>query len=271
MSRCTITMMSLTGRETLTQQTIQLLNNRGGARGFDCRLFYFAPDGRHQVLEVPANWTVQREVWSGQLPDFWWLVQTIPTDRDWLFLEDDLHPCTNAVIAMERMEVPEDIGLLSFFDMRNQFDRVGIWRDPVNQYLWGSQAIKIPARVIPILQQYSRDEVTRAKFLGGWDTWIGMAVEHAGYRLGHYAPSLVQHVGMTSLAYASTPHSHRPTTRNYPGEDYDALTPCRDPIMPGPWSGGTWRPEDDGRWCNLHMRIHPGGNKCPRIVRGQPG
>lgn len=260
----TITMVALAGREAQTLQTIERLNAEGGMRQFRFTLFYFAANDAHKELALPSNCVLQRFPYVDMLTDFWRMVAAVPEDEDWVFLEDDIWPCRNAMTKIATVEVPRDVGLLSFFDMRNQFPSPGIWRDvpAPAQHLWGSQCVKFPAWVLPKLKEYAREKKDPIR---GWDTWVGRAVNDMGYQVAHYAPSLVQHVGMVSIAYANVPHDGRPITRNFPGEDFDALGACSDPIIPGPWTGGRWRPENDEHWCALHRRIHPRGNYCPRL------
>ncbi len=264
----TITMISLTGREPYTKQSINLVNNRGGGRGYPCTLIYFTPPNTVPIsLDLPQNWILQPETFVGPLPDFWTILASVPADRDWVFLEDDIHPCLNAMLAVKRIEVPSDVGMLSFVDMQNEWPRPGIWRN-ISRWFYGSQALKIPASVIPHLQQFGRERRTFGLELnGGWDTWIGFAVEALGLKVAHYSPSLFQHVGQISIANLAD-SGRRTIAFNFPGEDFDALGECPDPVVPGPWTSSTFRVEDDHRWCSIHRRFHLNGNRCPRSLRG---
>jgi hypothetical protein len=267
----TVTMVSLTGREQLTEETIAMWNQRGGLGAFVLELFYFAPEGKHRPLNVPDNVHVHAEIYRGMIPDFFRILSFIPDGTDWIFLEDDVTCCTNALQKMAYLDVPEDVGVVSFFDLRNEFDHPGLWRDRQweevedrngnrRRHLYGAQALKIPARVIPALKKYAKEE---RRFSANWDTWLGLAIDDLNLRVAHWAPSLVQHLGVISVAYPTTTDS-RPLAHNFPGENFDALGPCSDPIVPGRWTRTGWDPTEDPRWCGLHRRLHVEGNRCPK-------
>lgn len=268
----TITMVSLTGREELTEEVIADLNERGGMSGFNLDLFYFAPAGKHKVLNLPDNVVPHLETYGGMIPDFFKIVRFLDESRDWIFLEDDVKPCRNAIVKMVQTEVPDEIGLLSFFDLRHEFKSPGIWYDPETEpmpaqpgvmrkhHLYGAQALKIPARVVSRFKAYA---LADARFSANWDTWMGLAVEDAGFKVAHYAPSLVQHLGAVSVAYPNTADG-RPTAANFPGENFDALGPCEDPIPSGKWTSSKWDHTANPLWCYLHRRMHVEGNRCPK-------
>ncbi len=266
----TITMVSLTGREVLTEETIRNYCGRGGGAQYPIDLFYFAPEGKHIGLAAPPNVTVHIEGYNGMMPDFWKMLLSVPDDQDWIFLEDDCAPCKRALEFMVRVDVPDDVGVLSFFDLRNEFPSPGIhrnkeWDSPGNRrHLYGAQALKIPARVLPQLKAYAREQ---RRFSANWDTWTGLAIDDMKLRVAHYAPSLVQHLGAISVAYPGTTHT-RPTTLNFPGEDFDAFDVSPDPIKPGKWTDTSWDWTGDPNWCNLHKRMHAGGNRCPKKSTG---
>lgn len=272
MATTTITVVSLTGREIMTEETLAAYCGHGGGGQYIIDLFYFAPENKHKELTLPINVDLHLEKYDGMMPDFWKILAFVPEGTDWIFLEDDCTPCNSALAKMVETDVPEDIGLLSFFDLRNEWPRPGIWRNilwddeakGVRRHLYGSQAVKIPARVLPALKAFGREQ---RKFSANWDTWMGLAMDELGLAVAHYAPSLVQHLGAVSVAYPGTSHT-RPVALNYPGDDFHAFGASDDPIKPGKWKSSAWDFTTDPNWCTMHKRMHPGGNKCPRI--GQP-
>jgi hypothetical protein len=152
---------------------------------------------------------------------------------------------------MLEIEVPDDVGLVSFYDFRNEWPRPGLWRNPTDRDFHGSQAVLIPARVVPGLQGLAAVNTTES----AWDVWLGHALRELGLAITHYAPSLVQHVGMASM-YA--PGTTRPMADNFPGEDFDALGPCPDPIPRAPVP-----PRVRDVFCELHKMFHPAHSTCP--------
>jgi hypothetical protein len=268
----TITMVSLHGREALTEETIRTLNERGGMSGYTLSLFYFSHVEKIQrALALPPNVEFHHWAWLGMMPDFWKILAWIPEGADWLFLEDDISPCVNAVRRMIDVEIPDDIGMLSFFDLRNEWNRPGIWRNKQwedegktkRRHFYGSQAVKMPARTITMLKQFGAE---KRPFSANWDTWLGLAIDELGLRQAHYSPSLVQHVGMVSVAYPDggahgQDIDNRPLTGHFPGEDFDALGPSPDPVVGGGWSQEVWLTRQN--LCPLRRKPHPGGMLCP--------
>ena len=265
--RVQIAMMSIAGREPITSDTCKALS----AAGLDELtivpvLHYNCPPGRPSP-EAPG-WRVERhhaglvtysqaEIAArfrgrGKSPwlDFLRVIQSFDAGADAIFFEDDLLPCKNAVRRMVELEVPDGVGLVSFFDYRNEWPRPGLWTNPTGREFHGAQALKIPARVLPRLQALALENVT----IPCWDIWLGRAMEILGLSIAHYAPSLVQHVGMASMYAPGVP---RPMADNFPGEDFDALGPCPDPIPIVP------RPPVKDVFCELHREFHPAGRTCP--------
>lgn len=267
----TITMVSLTGRESLTRETIVALNERGGMSGYPLELFYFAPDGEHQALALPDNVHVRPLRHDGMMVDWYKILAWVPNGADWIFLEDDVLPCRNAIRRIVDVELPADVGLLSFFDLRNEWPRPGIWRNKEwdgpgkRRHLYGSQAVKIPAAVVAGMKAFG---VERRPFSANWDTWMGVAVDELGLRVAHYSPSLVQHVGMLSVAYPTGQKNepNRPWTGHFPGEDFDALGPCPDPVVAATSRPAGWKEVSHPHWCGFHGCFHPEISVCPIVT-----
>lgn len=259
--------MSVAGREAITAETAARLLATGlGDVCDDPQLHYVAPNGRPApdapgwrlvrselgTAHVNSKITSMRFKGHGSNPwlDFAALLLSWSPDLDALFFEDDVWPCQNGPRQMARVEVPRLAGVVSFFDFRNEWPRPGLWPAPAARPLWGAQALRFPARVIPALQELAR----KGTPLKCWDVWISQSVELLGLQVIHYAPSLVQHVGAWSM-YA--PGKPRPEARNYPGDDFDALGPCSDPIVPGSSRAPS------AVVCPMHNEIHDGGATCP--------
>lgn len=264
-----VSVISVAGREELTADTCRGVMDTGVRElGIVPRLFHTAPRGR-AAPDMPPGFEIERGEMGNRIDsqalakrfrtgtpsqawfDFMRVVKWWDGRSDVLFLEDDLAFCKNAVRKMIELEVPEDVGVVSFFDYRNQWPRPGLWRDPPDQELHGSQAFKFPARMVPRLQGLAAAETRNVC----WDVWVGQAVSKLGLSVAHYAPSLVQHVGMASV-YA--PGVERPMADNFPGEDFDALGPCPDPI-PKP----TRAPVIKDHFCELHQMYHAQHERCP--------
>lgn len=264
-----LAMMSIAGREETTARSMRLvLEHAGVPEGCTPVLHYCAPVWRMPHAPDVAGWRVRRHDLEAKSVDQATISKRFKQghkDNPWrdfkrvldsfapgvpaIFLEDDVAPCRNAVRRMLELEDPADAGVVSFHDLRNEWPRPGLFQAPEDRDLWGAQALKFPARVVAQLQELA----ARGTELRHWDIWIGRAVRELGLRVYHYSPSLVQHVGMSSMF---APTCERPQAANYPGDDFDALGPCADPIVQGP----TVVPIP--RRCGMHGLVHLGGQVC---------
>jgi hypothetical protein len=255
-----VAVISVQGREYLTGECIKALSGRGGLNDMDCR---------------------RRVYWSGtyEPPKFpGWEVVSCPIDRpaslsllrvlegtqpghDLLFFEDDVIPCRNAVVAASRVIAPITAGLISFYDYRCEWKSPGLFVAPKKRVFWGSQAVKFSAsvieRLIPLLIDRCKSDLKAGRITAkqvGWDTWIGKAVEgDLGLDVLHYSPTLFQHGGAKwSIANQGSKH---PYAENFPGEEWDALSDCPDPVPSGPFT-------EYFRECRYHRVKHPGGVVC---------
>jgi hypothetical protein len=266
-------MMSASGRELTTEQTAARLLETGLGDVCDDPTLCFAAPAGAKPPHVPG-WRIcsgewgpahltHPDRWEGRGPNPWYdfaqLLLSWDASRPALFFEDDVWPCRNAPIRMATLEAPADAGVVVCFDLRNEWPRPGFYAAAPGKPLWGAQALMFPAHAIAGLQMLAlRGPTMHGVAMRVWDTWIGYAVEELGLRVYHYAPSLVQHRGMWSLGH---PHAERPIAVNYPGEDFDALGPCADPIVLGP------SPAPIGLACKMHGgEIHPNGMRCANIV-----
>jgi hypothetical protein len=263
-------MMSVAGREEMTARTMELLLERAAfPEGVTPVLHYCAPAWRQPSAPIVPGWdlvridleaqrvdqaTISRRFKpNGRLTNPWLDFKTVLDS--WthgvpaLFFEDDLSPCLNAARRMLEHDAPADCGLVSYFDLRNEWPRPGLFAAPADRDLWGAQALKIPGHVVGPLQELA----AKGTELRSWDVWLGRAMRELGLTLYHHSPSLVQHVGLWSMF---APTSVRPQADNYPGDDFDALGPCADPIVRGA------AVEPIARVCEMHGIVHEGGQTC---------
>lgn len=254
-----VAVISVEGREDLTNATLESLRDRGGllAGGLKGTVYWSgkgdAPvfDGwrvKKFPIERPASLSLKR-VFEGTTPG-----------NELLFLEDDVVPCRNALIAACALEMPPKAGIVSFYDYRCEWPRPGMFPAPKGRWLAGSQAVKFSVECLKdmgvLIDKKVEFDTLNGKLLpwqAGWDTWMGFAVEHLGLDVWHYSPSLFQHGGATwSIANEGAGH---PYALNFPGEEWDALTKCPDPVPTGDWT-------KIYRKCPFHARVHKNGVIC---------
>jgi hypothetical protein len=181
------------------------------------------------------------------LPQFWRVLLEADARHDLLFLEDDIWCAEDAVPLMASLELPEWAGAVSFFDFRNDQPPAGFFAMPKGRPLWGTQAIRIPARRLAQMQTMIRAGNTLGD-INSWDGWLGRACEWIGTRVALFAPSLVQHLGTVTSAISPLDH-YRPHARNF-------LEPW--PVVDA---------RADVYWCHFHATRHDAPSICPRIDR----
>jgi len=272
-------MMSISGREEITTQTARVLLERGRLGDLCAPVLHHVATPEREGPHVPGWIVMRRELALGKahntlddltsarfknkgvgpspFDDFRAVMQTFEDDVPAIFFEDDVAPTQNACLRLRDLllELPADCGVVSAFDLRNEWPRPGLFAAPARRDLWGAQALMFPGHVVTLLREQAR----LATELRSWDVWTGRAVERLGLRIYHYSPSLFQHVGGYSM-YA--PGSERPTAVNFPGDTFDALGPCPDPVPTGA-SAGVPLPMR----CELHQIVHFGGATCARVDR----
>lgn len=253
-----VAVISVAGREPLTEITVEALATRGGLieSGLEGRVYWF---GIREPAEF-RGWKVSTSIQLAPVSlELLQVFKGVPAGSDLLFLEDDVIPCRNAIIAAANVPFPDGAGLISFYDYRNEWKSPGIFKAD-RRTLMGSQAVKFPARIMPELTarlaQKAREDSAAGRMKAwqvGWDTWMGKAMEAMGLDVWHYAPSLFQHGGAKwSVANMGSSHKY---AANFPGQDWDALTECPDPIPSG-WFQEIYRE------CRFHKVVHPGGVVC---------
>ncbi|HEU0081832.1 MAG TPA: hypothetical protein VFQ87_03095 [Bradyrhizobium sp.] len=171
-------------------------------------------------------------------------VAAMPGAGDLLFFEDDVTGCANALTALDRLQVPDDVGFIQAFDHRNRLPdatapmllRLATDEPEDGLWFWGNQALKIPSRTVAHLAQQPADrfvqgvawDQTERSLTYGADVWLGAhaASSWAPWQVyGLIAPSLFQHTGGISAVnpqWRLTPGMWR-IARNWRRE-FDGLT-----------------------------------------------
>jgi len=216
--------------------------------------------------EVTPDYIKTSDVWEVTevlrarpfITNFYQMFQRANPAHDFVFMEDDLAPCLNAVERIVSEPVPIWAGVLSFFDYRNEFPRPGVYPHPGPREFWGSQCLKFSSRDMAELKGMAKPGALI--FSDGTDVWSGIAAAKLGKGVAQYSPSIVQHIGMLS---AYSPGRDRPVANNFPGERFDAMGDSADPVLPGSWEGVT-----ESLWCPLHRKNHEPKDfgRCPGIV-----
>lgn len=161
------------------------------------------------------------------------LVHSTKIGRDLLFFEDDLMLCRNAVTRMIAQRVPEDIGIVTFFDMKEVPPGAGpgLYRTPAEGKqgtgFWGAQCLKFPFETLRHLADRNWDEESRGGSKMASDILMGRILTKHPQRknLAVHIPNLVEHVGHASACFPGlslTPRWRRAT--NFLGRDFDALS-----------------------------------------------
>lgn len=202
-----IVVFSRPGREAITSATLAALHTHGGADQVARKALFWV--GETLPPELPSAWELMHLLRppAGSVTDFWALLAAFP-DEDLCVFEDDVYPCRNAVVYIERWNDPR---FTSFFNPRCY--ALGPRPLPVGVGWDCSQAIKVPRAVAA---QLVAADTTR---LGpDHDTAIVEALR-GGQMFMHR--SLVRHVG--KLRAATGKPSPVPGASDYVGDDFDAL------------------------------------------------
>lgn len=251
--------MSCVGRTRTTEFAARALMNPGGLCDLPSipRMYYGSAAG--DPLPSCPGWDISRQPKGPPLlPLFFQVLRETSSDSDLLFFEDDVTPCLNAVLAMAAFEVPAQYGMVTFFDYFNRYPNAGLFPYPGSWDLYGSQAFKIPARMIPVLK-LAMSDLSDAQ---GWDVWLGRKVREAGLDVAIHSPSLVQHIGVNSSVYAPG-STGRPEALNFPGELFDASNEK----IQGPVKTGTWTKLVESDYCSFHGVCGATHRACPKIQR----
>lgn len=150
-----------------------------------------------------------------------------------IYTEDDILYSKNAVPAIQRIEVPDDLAFLVFCDIKDVGKKPGITETPGYDFEgvqgegghWGNQLMKLPLRSLKMLVDHYPPEWGYA-FASDVLIGIMMATPPAKCRAyGVFSPSLAQHVGARSLvAPGATVVGWGRNASNFQGEDFDCLS-----------------------------------------------
>lgn len=148
-----------------------------------------------------------------------------------IFCEDDITPCKNAVALMLKIGIPAEAAFIDFHDMEALADAPasGLHRVSFARGYGGNQCMVFPRHTVEwLLKQdgaygamYFREDgvsvaadAVLARFLlsSPWPTYVA------------HLPRVVRHDGVTSVAHPGLRLIDARATRNFVGEDFDALS-----------------------------------------------
>ncbi len=254
-----IAVLTTVKRKPVAMITLAELDERAGCKHFSHRAIYCGAEAGTDPAWV-SGWV--RHTWRGpigQIQDYREMISRLDPSKDAILFEDDVQPCRNAALKMATVDVPEDCAFLSFYDSTTETGPLsgiapGIYKHKRPRAFYGSQAIKLPARVISRLQTFQVPDDIK-----GSDTWLAAFASASDLSIGVYSPSLVQHVGHDShFSPGSRLTGVRAPTRRFPGEDYDATGIEVGTDVSGPATG---RPPIT--WCSFHGCHHADAIVCP--------
>lgn len=225
MSRTIIIVQSCPGREPITRATLDALDDLGGVRqlGDDVPRFLWW-SGHQSPPPVPSGWILVHNATGphGHRRDLWRLLNFAHgygDDTDLVCFEDDVVPCRNAVAFMVKWPA---YAFTTFYPLQpNVWGRYGLRAIERKWGFWGTQAFKVPARILGRLVAAGE---TDPKFpREGGDTRIGKLLAAWGESI-HYHRPLVQHVGAVSVHLpGATLTGHRAQLKDF-DPALDALT-----------------------------------------------
>lgn len=128
---------------------------------------------------------------------------------DLLFFEDDLLLCRNAVKRMIAQRVPDDVGIVTFFDMKEVAPGAapGLYRRPADGHhgsgFWGAQCLRIHRESLAYLADRNWLERGQGDPRMSSDLIMGRLLASHPFRkhLAIHIPNLVEHVGKSSACF----------------------------------------------------------------------
>lgn len=161
------------------------------------------------------------------------VVHAAQEGRDLLFFEDDLLLCRNAVSRMIAQHVPDDVGIVTFFDMKEikPGSAPGLYRRPADggggKGFWGAQCLKFSSESLIWLAEHDWMVESRGDSRMASDILMGrvMAKHPERRKLAVHIPCLVEHVGHSSACFPGlslSPRWRRAT--NFMGRHFDAMS-----------------------------------------------
>jgi len=176
---------------------------------------------------------------SGSRKAFWNILKVVKDSSpdSFVYIEDDVRPCANAMVRINGFKVPENLAFVSFHDMslmKNDAPR-GLYEVPlryngVRKDFCGSQCILFPRRSWEYLLTRDPFEMADERFwspMSSIDCVLGYLLDQSSWRsYGCHVPSLVNHIGRVSIAHPGDEKRDRANTINFAGLDFDALSTC---------------------------------------------
>jgi len=211
-----VVVLGCPGREDVTARTLADLDGNGGGRALRIGEKWLHWSGATPPPEPPQGWLVE---WShksrdGARVDTWRMLRWAG-DCDLVYIEDDVLPCKNALPYMFRWSLDR---FTTFHNLRSL--PVGPWMIDGSGF-WGTQAVKIPRRLLARLQAEGADRPRQPHF--GQDMVMSDLLAAWGEPI-YVHRSLVQHVGAKSI---HSPRSKlvggRAPAKDFPGVDFDAM------------------------------------------------
>jgi hypothetical protein len=182
-------------------------------------------DGR--AVDVPAPWALDRhdgDAWGNRRMLGRVLSRFVESGCDrLLYLEDDVIGCRNLLPLCARLEIADDLPLVSLFDPRYQaYERVSLNRVQSQEYLY-TQAFIVPrwsAEKLVTLIDFTR--IHPVKGPNGCDTLLRKGLIATGRaEYGVLYPNPIRHIGEISSVWRGPTHVPDPIA--YPGDDFDCL------------------------------------------------
>jgi hypothetical protein len=249
-----VTVLTSPQRSGYYERTIELLDETGATK-LPTRILFVDGPASHDAVEAHGPWGPLGGRYMRITPPEWnirscytgydgrvsgtkkamvnilrWAADVGVSDL--YYFEDDVLPAKNAVLAMQAIVVPDDCAFLTFCDIKwlgGEDKTPGIRRfagfDEINDTgHWGNQALKIPRAT---LQYFRSGPLPPWHHRHASDVLLSIIVaqEPAPWnKYGVVAPSLVQHIGLNSLANPREPQrGHGREAANFVGKDFDAL------------------------------------------------
>ena len=217
-----VVVLGCPGREETTFSTVAALDGHGGGSNLDGGKFLYW-NGETPPPPVPKGWSVEwgrRDEGDSHRPtrtrvDVWRMLRWAG-NCDLVYLEDDVLPCRNALLYMH---VWPSEKFTTFFNIRNLPH--GPWTID-NAGWWGSQAAKIPAR---LLSRFQADGAEKTKSLHFGQDMVMSRLLQSWKEQIYVHRSIVQHVGDVSIFQPGAKlTAARAPARDFVGYDYDALS-----------------------------------------------
>jgi hypothetical protein len=219
--------------------TLRQIDRQGGA-GLERRVFV---DGPPEVaLEVRRRLRAARALGDWTVTSFGTRLGSTEATRrvlaaadrerrGILFFEDDLLLCRHAVTRMVDLAIPDDVSLISFFDMKEVRPGAapGLYRRPPTgrdgRGLWGNQCFRVPPEVLSWLLDQDWRSTSHGASRMASDVVMGelLARHPTRPRVAFHIPCLVEHIGHGSACFPGLELARWRRATNFAGAEVDAL------------------------------------------------